>query len=149
MKKRKCSLCAIEKPLTAEFFHRHGPGFTAACKDCRNKSRRANRSRSKKAEVMCSSCLTVFETYAPDADFVCTDCNSACRRKLHGLSFQMTYDPDGMLQAWGMLSAKVTMASVEDGCFTEGTQFEKLMDRNPTGQIFEVRDLRLVEIAVD
>ena len=144
-----CTMCGIKKPQTAEFFHRatkNLSGFTASCKLCRNTAKRKSRSINDKPEVLCSSCLTIVETLTPETVFACRKCLSLTRETVLGASFQMIYDPDGVRHMWGMLPAAAVLMSVEDGCFSEGTQFERLVDRRPTGQRFVVQETHLKEI---
>ena len=145
-----CTMCGIKKPQTAEFFHRatkNPSGFTASCKRCRNKAKRKSRSLNDKPEVLCSSCLTIVETLTPETVFVCAKCQSLTRQTVLGTSFRMIHDPDGMRHLWGMLPAAAVFMSVEDGCFSDGTRFERLVDRRPTGQRFVVRELHLKELS--
>ena len=150
MATQECSFCGVEKPQTLEFFHRatkNLSGFTASCKLCRNKAKRKSRSVNDKPEVLCSGCLTIIETLTPEKVFACTKCQSLTRQTVLGASFRMIHDPDGMRHLWGILSASAVFMSVEDGCFSDGTQFERLVDRRPTGQRFVVQEMHLKELS--
>ncbi len=42
-KTQRCGKCKKEFPMTSEFFHRSGDGFTIYCKPCRSEMQKANR----------------------------------------------------------------------------------------------------------